>query len=887
MRRICLIVLASLFVAASSSIASITLAAGGDVQEPPTVCQDKAGRLKQGQIDVVVLMDNSGSLEAKNQTPTDPNRLRFSALDDFVDNYARLTSEGKNFGLIKFSTSAEVVIPLGPISSGSTEAIKSEIRNQLGEPTGSTDYIKAFDAAKRVFEGRPNENCKILIWFTDGEYDTLSGEDNKDDSLVAGDLRKLESNFCGNEGLSRFVQIEDINTFVVFLGSGIDTSGDRRTRRLEASIDVMQVITGDETPSIPSSTPRSVVSEKCSEQISSGVRHLGEVVSASEASDLLGYLTDLVNIADGGKPVLEGECPVGTSDLETLPLPSGQLIDWVSITGWDEDSTVGDSDSLASSLRVRVGSQESDVDDFFSLSSTSSGNVQRFLVKSESASNLTPGWRLIGKDLGRVCIRVKPQDLKFRISANELSAVSPLLSTDLFDGRMSLFIGDELVTVAEAASRGEVVTGVLAVENGQIFGAESTLPASIEVSELPILLPERCRLEVLGTREASDEVIASTECQVFPSPTFNVKIDASSLLDGLASCGLGLWVTTVNGAQSEVIAPGDQPVRVGVASKQGPGNQKDECQLGQQFVELQMSDASSSMLSAPRIESLVDFDLIKKANPLVALVLAAIATFIVSLLSLLLLRVVNDQLSKTVRSQDYFGYETDVDIVVSESGRGELRIDNQTARSFMGDIDNLQTIDGNKKQTSIRFGSVDLQRQLPGFFRPFEESRLRLKSQSLAVFWKSNRASDGLQMTFSSAAILATQRNAVPASASASPLRARLSLLVPKRGFDSGIAGVERLVKERGDDLASELIRELSHLEKDGPKDRAANQAIPSEHQPVVNEATKPTSPPFGRPPLGGGVRGGSSTDASSAPPAVPQRKSQPPGPPGPPKRPN
>lgn len=877
MRRVWLILSAVLVAVPASSFGSTLLASDSEEQEPPTVCQDQNGQLKRGQIDVLVLMDNSGSLEAKNQAPTDPSGLRFSALDDFIDNYAQLSSEGKNFGLIKFSTSAEVVIPLGPISSGSTEEVKSEIRTQLGEAKGDTDYIRAFTRAREVLAARPVENCKILIWFTDGEYRPSS---SGDETSVARDVERLESDFCGPGGFAEFTQNEDINTFVVFLGSGGATTSSSPTLRLEASIDVMQVITGDTAPSIPVSKTRNVVGEKCAEQMAAGVRHLGEVVSAAEASDLLGYLTDLVNIADGGKPILEGECPVGVSEVETLPLPSGQLIDWISVTGWDEGSGVSNAESLLGSLKVRVGSQEFDIQDYFTLSSSSSGNVQRFLINSETAESLPPGWRLIGKNLGRVCLRAKPQDLKFRISGRKLLAVSPLLSSDLFDNRWSLFIGDEEVTVDEAASRaGEQTVAVLQVEHGEIFNPGAVLQATVEVSELPIIQNERCRIEILGTREASDEKILSTDCQVYPSPTSAVRINASTLLDQLASCGIGNWFTTVNGAQSDVVEPGVPPVRIGISSQEGPGNQKINCNLGQQFMQLEMTGSSAA---APRIEALVNFDLVKKANPVIALVLAAIATAIVSLLSLLLLRLVNDRLSKTVRAQDYFGYETDVDVVLSSSGRGELRVNGQGARSFIGSIDNLLTIDGNKRQTSLRFGSVDLQRELPGIFRPFEESRLKMKTQSPAVFWKANRASDGLQMTFSGAAILTALLNSAPTSDT--PTQARLSLLVPKRGFDSGVAGVEKLVKERGDDLASELVRDLSILEKDQTKSTESVRKSLGVEKPTNVESPKTSAPPSGQPRSGGVSGGSNSTDAPRVPPSKPQGPSQPPGPP---KRPN
>ena len=61
-------------------------------QSAPTVCLDKDGQIKKGEIDVLVLLDNSGSLDTtvKGSTPTDPNGKRFDALNEFIDSFSEL-----------------------------------------------------------------------------------------------------------------------------------------------------------------------------------------------------------------------------------------------------------------------------------------------------------------------------------------------------------------------------------------------------------------------------------------------------------------------------------------------------------------------------------------------------------------------------------------------------------------------------------------------------------------------------------------------------------------------------------------------------------------------------------------------------------------------------
>jgi hypothetical protein len=791
------------------SVAPLSHARAAEDQDPPRVCQDREGQLKRGEIDVLVLMDNSRSLEAKNQEPTDPNGLRFTALDEFIDNFAGLTSDGKNFGLIKFSTAAEVVVEMQPINSQITGQIKSQIRERLGEASGPTDYVKAFDKSLEVMAQRPVENCKIIIWFTDGEFNTYEG-DKDDSSAVAEnlkrDLQDLESRFCAEGGFAEQIQSNDINTFVVFLGSGVKVPGRGDQRRIDASIDVMQVITGDEVPSIQQGTRRNVTTVACADLMDAGVRHLGEVVSAAEAGDLLGYLTDLANIADGGRQAIQGECPLDSQTIESFPMPSGYFIDWISVTSWDG----GDLLSTSKNMKVQIGSEEFEINEFFDASSASdNSNVVRFVSRPGVQDGLQPGWKLRATDVGRVCIRVKPQDLKFRLSGDQVLPVSPALPSSLHVNEVSLFVNKELVSVSEAASRAdEGVTGTLRVENGEVFSADGTLPISVEVSELPILLSERCRLELIGSREASDVQLSSTTCEVFPAPAMTFTLDAKLLLAGLESCGLGSWYTTVNGERSDKIVPGSEPVVVGISSDQVPPNRDDECSLEQpQLIALAAQSSSASSSGMPKIDVLVSFEIVKKASLLVALLLTSISMVIISLLSLVLLRLVNAWTSKTVRAQDYFGYETELELGVSQSGRGELRIVGQGIKSFVADIDQLQTVSGNKNQTSLHFGSVRLIRQLPRFTRPFDESRLVLDSKLDAVFRKANRSGDGLLMAFPYALILAALDTVAPKDGRS--VRARMSVLVPKRGTGSGVDGVQQLVRTHGDDLATELGKKL------------------------------------------------------------------------------
>jgi hypothetical protein len=839
---------ARLAVATSILAALSTPLAANAIDEPqsaPTVCLDKDGQIKKGEIDVLVLLDNSGSLAGK--SATDPDEKRFEALNEFLFNFVNISSSNvKNFGLIKFSEGAEVSIPIARIDKSNFEEIRNQIRTKVGEASGTTNYIRAFDRVLSEFKNRPAKNCKILIWFTDGGFNTfpVSEQDKKEN--VDKDLGKLESSFCSDSGVASSIQESDINTFVVFLGDG-KSSKAQDQERINASIDAMQVITGDKTPSIQGGNARPVGGPMCSDHFDPVNGHLGEVVSASEAKDLIGYLTDIVNIADGGKSVSKEDCPVQSETLESLPMPSGWFIDWVSVTSWDGD--LPGADSL--DLEIKMNGDIKPFSDYFDpIDNQESTNVLRFVIKKGKQGDLKPGWILESKELGRACVRAKPVDVKFRISGDQRIPINPSLS----GGYESLYSGDLLRCFLNGAettcssTSGEGLTGSIKLENGEVFSADGTLPVSIEITDLPSPTDDRCVIELTGDIQASKDRLSTTVCGVVPAPKMPVRVIATELLNGLQNCGLGPWHVTVDGVNTNQIQAGTNKVLIGLESDAPPQNKNVECLVENSNLTFAFDTQTGAVM--PEVMSVVNFNLIKKPNIPIAVLIAAIATAFVSMLSLLLLRVVNMLTSKTVRAQDLFGYETSLDLVPGQFQRGELVFPGGSSRSFTADIDQLQQVSGNHNQTSLKFASVNLVRHLPSFFKPFDESRLVLQSRANAVFWKANRAGDGLNMAFSKAVVLSTNDTSPPTAER--PAKVLISVLVPKRGFGAGIDGVQQLVRERGDELAAALFIQMNSVQKDSSTKEVKSKSVADEpSKPKVNDREVPSAPvaePMARP---------------------------------------
>lgn len=867
-----LMVLITIFTTFFALVLPSTVSADPRISDAPTVCQDKAGVLKSGEIDVLVLLDNSGSLI---KDRTDPSGLRFQALDEFIENFSNLSNSKKNFGLIKFALIAEEVFPIQALNSSNSAEFQKLIKNGVTNPDGATNYIGAFKLAMEKLSARPENNCKILIWFTDGGYQI---EKAKTDI----ELAELEEAFCSETGFVSTIQNLDINTFVVFLGDGLSDDKDTQERN-DKSIDVMQVITGDLTPSIKGVDSREVTSESeiCKARFDSGSRHLGEVVSTEEASDLLGYLADIVNIVDGGKTVTFDECPILASSFDTVPIPSGWFVDWLSITSWD--GNFSSDDPLDSRLRIKIDGQDQPFTQFFDpIAAQDLTRVLRFKVKDGKQSELKPGWVLHAEGIGRVCIRVKPLEVKFRFQGDNKIPLSPgNLPAEFFnDGQLTCALNDALAECSSAS--GEGLSGKIEVQNGSVFSSDGTLPVAIEINDVPILIDDRCVVTLTGEHVASDKFLFTTTCEVFPALNTDFFL-ATDLLKQLEECGIGSWSVTIDGKPTDVLKAGDESVQIGVSTVNAPENINKSCEiLGGSISFKAIADGKGSL---PIIQSTIDFDLIKKANFLLAVIFALGATLAVSLLSLLLLRAVNVVTSKTVAAQDLFGYETSFDLVPGQFKRGEFNFAGGNSRAFVADFDTLQQITGNSQQTSLNFGSISLLRQLPRFTKPFEESRLVLKSAAAAVFWKANSASDGLNMTFSKALILSTTETRPPSAES--PVKATLSVLVPKRGFGAGVDGVQQLVRERGDELAAELYELL--VSRHGASTSSDSQSSPLTGGSAVERGTGidatnklqvPSSTPneFQTPP--NSSKAGDSDGASTTKPPQPPRPPQPPQPP-------
>ena len=775
------------------------------LQSELQVCRDENGSERAGDIDVVVLLDNSKSLSKKDNTGSDPGGRRFEAIEEFIENFSRAETKDKqkNFGLITFGTSTRIIIELSALNeangSAIKEKIKSEVPNSYEKQESHTNYISALNEAKSTFEKNDpsNQNCRILIWFTDGVFDTNDSENTED---ISQDVRKLQGAICSTDGTAGSFAKADINTFVVYL-----SPDNPNQKRKDVSQDAMQAITGDATPSFDNGGSEA---RQPQSPCKINPRHLGEVISVDDADQLLGYLTDLVPITDGGISVFPGDCPIEGNTGESFSLIDGNLIDWISITSWSDSVKLD-------SLTILSGSGESlSLDKAFRVGENgeNSGRLVKIYPQLDDSSLefLKAGWKLLINESGPVCVRLKVRDLSFVLSEDEIKSEQNL-PTYLFEGdRLHFFAGNEEL-VKSKALKNPLLRGELEVEFGEFLPQVNRMDVKVAVEGAFALIPPNCEIKVdYENRESPKNALFSTSCKINPARFEDTTIDASAFIDELNKCEVGEWQLAFDGipqdSSKKSLVKGSNETVLSVRTIDSPSNTDKSCLPNSvTFINVSTTDGAKS-----EIGTLIKIDLKRRGDPLLALVFAVIATIIVSLLSLLLLRTINRLTVKTIDPNNFYGYETECELVEDETGQASLfwSEKNFSARTYVADPDLLQQLKSNSSRTTLSAGSIKFERVLPNFFRPFEESRLAMSNDFSATFWRANRKDDGLGISFPKAIVLSVSN--IESGFSPKRNRARVTVIVPKRGFGAGYEGAQQLIRDKCDELANKLLPTIS-----------------------------------------------------------------------------
>ena len=273
-------------------------------------------------IDLVLLIDQSISLGEQKSDFKGTKKLNIELLREALEKVQPLliSEDRLRIGVITFSGTAQVIRNLneGPIAPGAY----NQFVRRVSDPDnlrGYTNYIDAIAASTDQFRNFSEaENCRVLLWFTDGEVD-LSGQDPEEDG------RSLLESFCGQSSEpNQTEQLAKLNvlTFVVLLNdSTFPTMGvvPENQQRRQDSVIGLRGLTGDWSElGEPDLAPRA----PCDDEKPS---RLGEVIKVDDVNGLVKQILEFVI-----RGTTESEyCP--EEKLYLTELPSGQLFDFVVI----------------------------------------------------------------------------------------------------------------------------------------------------------------------------------------------------------------------------------------------------------------------------------------------------------------------------------------------------------------------------------------------------------------------------------------------------------------------------------------------------------------------------------------------------------------------------
>ena len=783
------------------------------------------------EVDIVVLMDVSLSLVrgGSDGRGSDPEGVRFEAVDRLIDGLA-LTADGsqpaRNIAVVTFGGESDVVVPFGEALSGANAAELQRATRGRADPnrlpsevTSFTNYTVAVTAAEEMFRTRPAENCRVLVWFTDGVHDP-----NNIPTVAADgpEATELLGAFCGDDGLVMRLRDQDVAPFVLFLEPTVSPAF---TERLGASVAVMKAITGDPAPRF--GRLGDIDTPPCDVPATEKV---GEILPASEADRLVGLLGDLANAIDGGRPITPEACPYDVADVDSYRLPDAHLVEWVSLASYDIGRTVTLRD-----LRV-VDAQGATVEGALRVLTGDDTGSLRVAIDPAARDTLGPGWRIELDEATDLCLRLNLLEITFEVSARP--SVRPLEPADLparlYEGRLALADRNGAPVPLES---GVVippgVSGLLEVEDGAPFLAGGRLAVDIVVVGAPsidctaVQVPDPAtRTLTLGRVSVPDGPIVSTVCALgLDGVDGEVTIDAAPTIAALeASCPSGsTWeLVAVEGGSlrpvgpSLVVASGSPVTGVLLRTGAAVPNADIDC-----------TDAGIAPLAVTwqgaTTEVPVRFDEVLGARPntVATLIATLTATVVAALLSLVLLKLLNARWLGAPPAGQLQGYETTAELVVRGDGQVSVAF---PGGGFSFDQDGWRTVEASGPG-SLRIGGVVLRRKLPSIFAPWAEPVLVVENGATdgrpSVVTPHGALDDVMPVAFRDAVVLVAKAPRVPTPEL--PVPVGVTVVLPRSGSGSGRTNVDRLIREAIPGLSRRLRARLDEVQASATQSAGGN----------------------------------------------------------------
>jgi len=269
----------------------------------------------------------------------------------------------------------------------------------------------------------------------------------------------------------------------------------------------------------------------------------------------------------------------------------------------------------------------------------------------------------------------------------------------------------------------------------------------------------------------------------------------------------------------------------------------------------------------------------KRSSPLIAAAIASPAVLLVVLLSLLLLRLVNERWMRPPDASGLWGYEGRGTLTLDRRGRPRIEWERGTT-AFRVEQDAIGPVTGIGRE-ELRLEGTRLVRRMPGWLRPLDEPVLaHADAEAVAAHPPASRGRGTLPLGFREAVVVAADSVRVPTVDD--PLPVRVVVLVPRSSDVAVSDAVETLVEQRIDPLAERLYERLRELTGGADRDAGHGGGPSGPGGPGGPEGPSgPSGPggPSGRP---GGDDGWGAAPSASSRPAATAPPSAPPASPAP-----
>jgi hypothetical protein len=796
-------------------VIGIFFGAVGEVNAAPdkaaalSMCRGADGKIQTGEVDLLLLLDNSKSLNQKNGSDT--SNQRYQAIGDMLNSVVGGlgTTNKVNFALTSFGSRINDAIefgaqPLTNVDDASNLAalVTEKVPGDYKKQESTTDYISALDHAYKLFSARPDENCKILVWFTDGVFESGETRDRAEWKKQAGRLR---SEVCGRLAID--FQSSRINTFALVLKpKNPDQS------RLSASYGAMAALTGDQE--LPSTVKKAIRSgDDCG---GSGL-HLGEVLLATDASAIGRYMPGIANIASGAEQATE-QCPVTGNELESLPLPAGRHLRWISVENI-EGSALPSEDSIT--IRSSTGSDLGKASKYLKKMPSKSDYEMKFEINSAAQKELNAGWQIvIESGLQGLCMRAKAQNFSMRFipsatgdgqvklqGADEKSQiveqdVPQMTFAKYSDSSGSTFsfaeaagLQDDVVALLQIDSTGKIFSKpleiriakredvVISCSNGlSFFPWRGTMPGNKTAST------QTCRIDVSGTGKTIDTIAIAAN---------------TSVVEQLENCGISL-APTVKTSSGEVPAKGSSN-KIQVAENshldfQVVATMGKTAKCSVENVLLEVNLLSKRGAQPEKIPVAVRFDLKKKAPLLLVILFTLLGIIAILFLNLLGLNYLMRKLIKLPSVNDLKAIEIPLQLSRTQGGSVGATVNGEPLSSFRPGQENLSNVvQGEGESISIQRGCTSLRMDRPGLLSPLGMPTVVVHPATPAVYTPNAGEDGGLAPTFQSAMVF---HSVTPVDDRT--VAGTLAIFIPMSGRDAGLRGIEMLLNDQT------KIREIS-----------------------------------------------------------------------------